>query len=87
MIHLTYSTRFEKGVLLLPWPAQKKLSRLLVTLVENPFDPRLHTKRLSGSLEEQLSFRITRDFRVLFQFIDTETIQLLRVAHRKDVYR
>ncbi|MBI2459523.1 MAG: type II toxin-antitoxin system RelE/ParE family toxin [Parcubacteria group bacterium] len=52
-----------------------------------PFHPLLHAKRLSGKLAGLLSFRITRDWRVIFQFNDPETIQLLRVKHRKDVYR
>ena len=53
---------------------------------EKPFHPFLHTKYLTGGLAGLLSFRITRDWRVIFQFISPDTIQLLRVKHRKDIY-
>lgn len=39
------------------------------------------------SLAGLLAFRITRDWRVMFQFLDEATVQLLRVAHRSDIYR
>lgn len=47
----------------------------------------LHTKYLTGRLPGLLSFRITRDWRVIFKFNDAHTIQLIRVRHRKDIYR
>ena len=60
---------------------------LLELLREQPFHPSLHSKRLSGPLLGLFSFRITRDWRVMFQFTSAMTIQLLRVAHRSDIYR
>ena len=63
------------------------LASLISLLQENPFHSRLHTKRLSGPLAGFLSFRISRDWRVVFQFLDTHTIKLLRAANRKDIYR
>ena len=87
MITLVYHPAFAKSAQRLPTGQQRKLADLLVTLRENPFHPYLHTKRLSGSLAGYLSFRITMDWRVIFRFLDTSTIQLLRVAHRKDIYR
>ena len=82
-----YSDAFLKSAAKLPTSQQRKLDQLLSIFSENPFDPLLHTKRLVGRLQGFLSFRITRDWRVLFQFIDPGTIQLLRVAHRRDIYR
>jgi mRNA-degrading endonuclease RelE of RelBE toxin-antitoxin system len=54
---------------------------------KNPYDSRLHAKHLSPPMTGLLSFRITRDWRVNFQFLDAETIFLVDVAHRKDIYR
>lgn len=85
-MNLVYSDRFLRSAKLLPLPQQKKLATLLNQLVNNPFDSRLHTKRLSGSLAGLHSFRITRDWRVIFKFNDPATIQLLRVGHRRDIY-
>lgn len=87
MIALVYHPHFLTSARPLPKAQQKKLSELLVLLERNPFHPLLHTKRLSGALLGFLSFRITRDWRVVFRFRDPQTIQLLRVAHRKDIYR
>lgn len=87
MITLVYGERFLQSARVLPTPQQRKLARLLETLRENPFHPVLHSKRLSGELAGILAFRITRDWRVMFQFNDPTTIQLLRVVHRKDAYR
>ncbi|MDO8622385.1 MAG: type II toxin-antitoxin system RelE/ParE family toxin [bacterium] len=87
MIELVYGERFLQSARTLPAPQRRKLARLLETLRENPFHPLLHTKRLSGDLAGIHAFRITRDWRVIFQFNDPAAIQLLRVAHRRDVYR
>ena len=68
-------------------PQQKLLVTKLEYLTENPFDSRLHTKQLSSPLSGIFSFRITREYRVLFRFIDAHTVFLTAVKHRKDVYR
>ncbi|MGZ8843109.1 MAG: type II toxin-antitoxin system RelE family toxin [Pyrinomonadaceae bacterium] len=86
-MRIIYSDAFLRSAAKLPTNQQRKLDQLLSVCSENPFDSRLHTKRLVGQLHGFLSFRITRDWRALFQFIDPETIQLLRVAHRRDIYR
>lgn len=87
MIVLVYHPSFTKSARSLPVAQQRKLADLLVELQKDPFYPSLHTKRLSGVLVGFLSFRITRDWRVIFRFLEPGVIQLLRVAHRKDVYR
>lgn len=87
MIALRYHENFLVSAKQLPKDYQDKLARLLSLLQENPFHPLLHTKRLSGKLAGFLSFRITRDWRVIFQFSDPKTVQLLRVRNRKNAYR
>ena len=87
MIALVYHPNFLKSARELPPAQQRKLESLLTLLQQNPFHPSLHTKRLSGPLVGFLSFRGTRDWRVVFRFLGNKTIHLLRVAHRKDIYR
>lgn len=84
---ILYDEVFLKSVKGLPKPAKRKLSTLLIYLQEDPFHPYLHTKRLSGNLYHIFSFRITREWRVLFTFASKDTIHLLDVGHRKDIYR
>jgi len=87
MIALEYSDHFLKESRKLPPPQQRKLATLLELLRENPFHPKLHTKPLVGELFGLYSFRITRDWRVIFRFLSEEEIHLVDVGHRKDIYR
>ena len=86
-MRVVYSKDFLRTVALLPTRIQDKLDRLLAFLREDPFHPLLHSKRLSGKLDSYYSFRITRDWRVIFTFEPDEVIKLIRVANRKDIYR
>ena len=86
-MRISYEPSFLKSVAKLPARQQNKLAILLTILQSDPFHPSLHTKRLSQPLLGILSFRITRDYRVIFRFIDEETIQLIDARHRKDIYR
>jgi len=87
MISIVYSKNFLKSAKKLSIAQQKKLACLMEKVQENVYHPLLHTKQLTGQLSGLLSFRITRDWRVIFKFVDVDTIQLLRVKHRKDAYR
>ncbi len=87
MTSVVYGKSFLRSARKLPSLQQKKLANLIFTLQKNPFHPSLHTKSLSGHLSGLYSFRITRDWRVIFQFVDTNTIKLLLVGHRKDIYQ
>ncbi|OGZ56908.1 MAG: hypothetical protein A3H64_03345 [Candidatus Ryanbacteria bacterium RIFCSPLOWO2_02_FULL_45_11c] len=86
MIQVVYSREFLKSAQHLPKPQQLKLAHLIKILSANPYNHFLHTKHLSGKYAGFLSFRITRDWRVVFQFTDPAIIKLLRVVHRKDAY-
>ena len=87
MTKVVYSARFSKQAARLPAAQQKKLSTLITILQSNPFDSRLHTKQLEPPLAGTLSFRITRDWRVQFRFLDARTVFCIAVKHRKDIYR
>lgn len=87
MFQIIYGVNFLKSVKKLSEKTQIKLADLLYILRDEPFDSRLHTKNLSGQLFGLLSFRITRDWRVIFQFISPETIKLVEIGHRKDIYK
>ncbi len=87
MIRVVYHRNFLKSAKRLSKAEQSKLANLIKILKENPFHPLLHSKRLTHELTGFLSFRVTRSWRVIFQFLDPDTIQLLRVKHRRDAYR
>jgi mRNA-degrading endonuclease RelE of RelBE toxin-antitoxin system len=87
MIRVFESAHFEKDARRLPRGVQTKLAYLLPFFKNNPFDSRLHSKPLSEPLHGLFAFRITRDWRVIFKFLSSREILLLRVRHRKDIYR
>jgi mRNA-degrading endonuclease RelE of RelBE toxin-antitoxin system len=78
---------FLKSAEKLPANIKKKLSELLPLLEANPYHPLLHSKKLTGDLTGLFSFRITREWRVIFYFKDPQTIHILETKHRKDIYR
>lgn len=86
MLNLVYGKSFLKSAKKLPAKQQQKLAGLLELLSDQPFNPSLHTKPLSGGLVGFYSFRITRDWRVIFQFISANEVKLIIVGHRKDIY-
>jgi mRNA-degrading endonuclease RelE of RelBE toxin-antitoxin system len=87
MIKIIYAARFEKQAARLEKRLQRKLAGLFGLMQENPYDPRLHTTPLSEPFAGIFAFRITRDWRVIFHFVDQGTVRILEVKHRKDIYR
>ena len=84
---LRYTDHFLKNARILPTAQQKKPAKLLELLEKAPYHPLLLTKPLAHELAGLYSFRITRDWRVVFRFESSEEIVLLDVNHRKDIYR
>lgn len=84
---LVLSEKFLKEATRLPAVQKDKLADCLGILVKDPYHHSLHTKRLGGTLAGLLSFRVTRDYRVIFKFVGANNVQLMSVRHRKDVYR
>lgn len=84
---IVYCKNFIKSARTLPKPIHRKLADLLEILNKNPFHPGLHTKPLAGKLKGFYSFRITREWRVIFSFLNTGSIFLIDVRHRKDIYK
>lgn len=78
---------FLKSAKRLPAPISSVLAKKILLLSTNPYHPLLHTKKLTGNLKGFLSFRITRDWRVIFYFMGDDSIHLLDVGHRKEVYK
>ncbi|MBI4080913.1 MAG: hypothetical protein HY430_04045 [Candidatus Levybacteria bacterium] len=84
---VVYGAGFLHDVQKLQYEVQEKLAQLLDILVVDAFDPRLHTKPLGAPLKGVYSFRITRDWRVAFEFFGQHTIKLLVADHRNRIYK
>ncbi len=86
MMRVIVGVQFAHDAHRLPLSVQERLAYQIGILSIQPFDTRLHTKPLAGSLQGLFSFRIGRDYRALFRFVDSTTLFLVRVAARKDIY-
>jgi len=87
MIVVNFKRDFRKSTKSLNAKQLEKLSYLIILLSKNPFHPELHTKNLSGYLLGLFSFRINREWRVLFKFLLPNEILIIKVGHRKDIYK
>lgn len=81
------SKEFLDSAVKLPLPESTKLSKLISLLELDIYHPLLHTKKLSGKLAGQYSFRVNRDWRVIFHELNPGELELLKVVQRKDAYR
>ena len=86
MFRVDFEKTFLNHLKRLPYSVQVKTDELVGLLSLDFRDSRLHTKKLSG-VDDVYSFRIGRDYRCLFCFVDGNTITLLDIQHRKDIYR
>ena len=87
MPQVVYSKLFGKSAKKLPKHILQKLSQHVALLAKDPAHALLHQKQLKGELSSLYSFRIAREYRCVYQYVDIDTIELLVVKHRKDVYR
>lgn len=51
-----------------------------------PFDKKLRTHKLSGELARCWAFSISYDLRIVFEFIDNDTVLLIDIGTHGDVY-
>lgn len=86
VMKIVYAAEFKKRFAEIPAAARIIYRRQEAIFIQNWRDPRLHLKKLSDH-PFPFSFRITRNYRVLFMFVDQHTALFATIGHRKDVYR
>ena len=86
MFKVTYTKSFLGHFKKLSHTNQVKTDTLVGLLTVDFRDSRLHTKKLHG-IDDIYSFRIGRDYRCLFLFENGNTIKLVDIRHRKDIYK
>jgi len=85
-MRIYYANPFEKSYKKLPKEIQEFAARQLDVFRNNPNDPRLHIKALKGLLKGKFSFRVTRNYRVLFAWKDKENVIFYEIGDRKYIY-
>jgi len=89
MIEIAFSPAFErnfrkrfKGRTSL----QARFWQRVEIFLENPFDSRLRTHKLTGSLKELWSFSVEYDIRVVFYFVTDEKVVFVDIGTHDEVY-
>ena len=83
--YVHYTSDFRRAYKKLPRKIQDITDRKDKLFRQQSFHPSLHTHKLHGPLKELWSFWITRDYRVLFEFLKDGVIFYDIGTH--DIYR
>jgi len=84
---LLKTKNYKKSSLTLSKKDKILLSRQESLLVQNIFNPKLHSKKLKGFQNDRVfSFRITRTHRGIFR-LNGQDVILFAIGHRKDIYK
>lgn len=77
---INLSPRFKRAYKKLPSGIKDNFDKKIALFIENPKDPKLKAHKLKGKLQSCLSFYLRDGYRVLFEFSEAKTIDLLDVG-------
>ena len=91
MVELIWEERFKK--IYKKWSSQhpdlkRQFAKKIELFEKDPFNPALKTHALSGVLKGLWSFRITYEYRLIFDFSDESrtTVLLIDIGSHEEVY-
>lgn len=87
MTEILYTPEFERRYHELPLAIQKKAEKREAIFRKNPFHSSLKTEKLEPRKKEYWSFRIDREYRILFRFDDSKRIIFISCGHHNWIYR
>lgn len=87
MIEILYAPEFKKRYQELPVIVQKKAEKQERLFRQNPFYPSLRTEKLEPKGKQVWSLRVDRGYRIVFRFIDGQTVLFLTIGPHDWVYR
>ncbi len=82
---ILYHPKFKKEYKKLPDNIKNLAYKKEEIFRANQFDPRLNTHKLHGALFEFWSFSVNYKYRIIFEFIDNETIRFYSIGNH-DIY-
>ena len=82
-----YSSHFIKQFKSLPKKIQTLAVEQEAIFKEDSQDPRLHCKALKGRLKGIYSFRVTRNYRILFTWQTAKDVIFHEIGDRKWIYK
>ena len=75
-----YSSKFAKEYKRLPKKIKLLAEKKELVFRKNPHETSLKTHKLKGRLKNYFAFSINREYRIIFEFRDTNTIWFLFVG-------
>ena len=87
MIEIFIAEEFEKHYQKLPLSIQKKAEKKEQIFRQNPFYPSLRTEKLEPRHKETWSFRIDREYRILFRYLGPNKVIFLICGHHNWIYK
>lgn len=85
-MQILLSPRFKKSYKKLPNHIKDDFDKKIEIFIENYKNPSLKTHKLHGNLEECLAFELKNGFRVLFEFVESNTVNLIDAGNH-DKYK
>ncbi len=87
MIKIIITEEFEKRFQCLSVQIRKKAEKQEKLFRKNLFHPSLHTEKLEPKGKQVWSFRVDKSYRIIFRFIDRDTVLFLTVGSHDWVYK
>ena len=81
------AAEFDKRYERLPVSIQKKAEKQEKIFRSNPFHPSLHTEKLEPKNKELWSIRVDKSYRIIFRFINGNTVLFLTVGPHDWIYK
>ena len=69
-----YSAKFAREYQKLPARVKQIAEKKELVFRKNPFDSKLKTHKLKGNLKEFFSFSINQKCRIIFEFVNSNTV-------------
>ena len=87
MMTILVTEEFEKRYLELPDALKGKAKKQERMFRENPHHPSLNTEKIEPKGKELWTIRVDKKYRILFRFIDNQTVKFLSVGPHDWIYR
>lgn len=81
-----YSSDFKKSLNKLPGSDKRQAKKKIQLFLKDPFAPPLKTHKLLGKLKNYWSFSVNYRVRILFEFIDEESVGFIDIGTHQ-IYR
>lgn len=82
LLHKTFEKKYAK----VPAKIQKQFKERRNIFITNPSHPTLNVHPLSGDRDGQWSFNVTSDWRVLYMYVDEDTIIFIDLDTHSNLY-